>query len=270
MPDRDRDGQDRARARERRRDRRRMEERRAAGMCPKCGSAPPAPGRSKCERCLERARLSDCARYARAKAEGRLDGPKAESRRRAARARSKRRYRARTAAGLCVKCGLREPDEGRSRCEPCLERRNAADRRQWASRLAAGFCGACGDPAPSGRARCGRCSAMQANRPSRKAHARKTYARRRAQRRCVDCTKPSMGAARCPSCARRSYLRSGEHRGLPAGPPTFFVIEIETGDTLSEWETLAEARASMAFARIDPDTVTIEADIPVMNTLTSW
>ena len=146
MPDRHRDSRDcgQDRARERRGDKRRMEERIAAGMCPKCGSAPPAPSRS--------------------------------------------------------------------RCESCLEKRNA----------------------------------------------------------CVDCNAPSQGAARCPECARRSYLRSGEHRGLPAVPPTFFVIEIETGDTLSEWESLAEARASVAFAKIDPDTVAIEADIPMMSSLTSW
>ena len=261
-------GKDRPRARERRRYKRRTAERKASRMCPKCGSAPPAPGLSKCERCLERARLSDRARYA--KAEGRLDGRNAETRRRAARARSKRRYEARQAMGTCVKCGLRRPEEGRSRCEPCLGRRNAGDRRQWASRRAAGRCGACGDTAPPGRARCDRCTAMQANRPSRKAYARKIYARRRARNACVDCAAPSMGAARCPSCARRSYLRSGEHRGMPAGPPTFHVIEIETGATLGEWETLAEARASLAFARIDPDDVTIEADIPMMNALASW
>ena len=162
-------GKDRPRARERRRYKRRTAERKASRMCPKCGSAPPAPGRSKCERCLERARLSDRARYA--KAEGRLDGRNAETRRRAARARSKRRYEARQAMGTCVKCGLRRPEEGRSRCEPCLGRRNAGDRRQWASRRAAGRCGACGDTAPPGRARCDRCTAMQANRPSRKAYA---------------------------------------------------------------------------------------------------
>ena len=50
----------------------------------------------------------------------------------------------------------------------------------------------------------------------------------------------------------------------------FFVVEIDTGATLSEWETLAEARASVAFARTDPDTVAIEADIPMMTTLISW
>ena len=57
---------------------------------------------------------------------------------------------------------------------------------------------------------------------------------------------------------------------MPAGPPTFHVIEIETGATLGEWETLAEARASLAFARIDPDNVVIEADIPMMSALASW
>ena len=218
----------------------------------------------------QKKRISDRARYARAKAEGRLAGPKAERFRQAARASSRRRYWARAAAGLCVKCGVHRSQEGRSRCGSCLGCRNAAERRQWVSRLAAGRCGACGDPAPEGRARCERCSAMQAGRPSRKAYARKVYARRRARNTCVDCAAPSPGAARCPSCARQSYIRSGQHRGLPAGAPTFFVIEIDTGATLSEWETLAEARASVAFARIDPDTVTIEADIPMMATMTSW
>ena len=247
-----------------------MEERRAAGMCPKCGSAPPASDRSRCEPCLEKKRISDRARYARAKAEGRLGGPNAERLRQAARASGRRRYEARAAAGLCVKCGMGQPQEGRSRCGPCLERRNAAERRQWASRCAAGRCGACGEQAPDGRVRCERCSAMQVNRPSRKAYARKVYARRRARNACVDCAAPSAGAARCPGCARKSYLRSGEHRGMPAGLPTFFVIEIDTGATLSEWETLAEARASVAFAKIDPDTVTIEADIPMMAPMASW
>ena len=272
MPDKDRDGRDGAcaRAQERRTHLRKIAERRAAGICLKCGAAPPAPGRSKCAPCLVKRRAQDRARYAKAGAEGRLDRPNAESRRRAASARSRRRYEANKAAGLCTKCGQRRPREGRSRCEPCLERRNAADRHQWQLRRSTGRCGACGAPAPSGAARCERCRTMQAKRPSRKAYARKLYARRRARSECTDCGAYSAGASRCAPCARRSYARSGEHRGLPAGPPTFFVIEIETGHALSEWETLAEARASLAFARIDPDTVTIEADIPTMTTLASW
>lgn len=267
MPDRD---PERERERERRRYRRLADERRRQGTCLRCGKRPPVEGKSACEPCLVRKRAQDRARYAKAKAEGRLDGPNAESRRRAASARSRRRYEANRAAGLCIKCGQRPPQEGRSRCEPCLERRNAADRRQWLLRRCSGRCGACGAPAPPSAARCERCSTMQAKRPSRKAYARKLYSRRRARSQCTDCGAYSAGASRCPSCARRSYVRAGEHRGLPAGPPTFFVIEVETGTTLSEWETLAEARASLAFARIDPDTVTIEADIPTMATLASW
>ena len=136
----------------RRRYRQQREERIAAGCCSKCGRRPAEPERRLCADCGARRRAADRARFARAKAEGRLDGRKAERRRRAARAGARRRYEARQAAGLCTKCGLREPDEGRSRCEPCRGRRNATDRRQWASRLAAGLCGACGEPVPSGRA----------------------------------------------------------------------------------------------------------------------
>ena len=268
MPDKDRDGRDRER--ERRRYRRLADERRRQGNCIRCGERPAAVGGGACEPCLAKRRARDRAMSARAKAGGRLDGPNAESRRRAASARSRRRYEANKAAGLCIKCGQRQPKEGRSRCEPCLERRNTADRRQWQLRRSAGRCGVCGDRAPDGRARCERCSAMQAKRPSRKAYARKIYARRRARSECTDCGAYSAGASRCAPCARRSYARSGEHCGLPAGPPTFFVIEIETDHALSEWETLAEARASLAFARIDPDTVTIEADVPVMNGITAW
>ena len=46
---------------------------------------------------------------------------------------------------------------------------------------------------------------------------------------CSDCGAPSQGASRCPPCARRSWARSGEHRGLPVLPPRYTVIEIATG-----------------------------------------
>ena len=285
MPDKDRDGrrdgrdcgQDgqnraraRARARERRRDRQRADERRAAGMCPKCGKAKPAPGAPSASHAWRRLaspiapampgrrpRAASTVRMPRAAGALRAPGPNAAT-------------KPGQQPGLCTKCGVHRSEEGRSRCEPCLERRNAADRRQWQLRRSAGRCGPCGAPAPSGAARCERCSTVQAKRPSRKAYARKIYARRKARSECTDCGAYSAGASRCAPCARRSYVRSGEHRGLPAGPPAFHVVEIETGHALSEWETLAEARASLAFGRIDPDTVTIEADIPTMSTLASW
>lgn len=268
MPHRD---DDEARARQRRRYRRQRAERVAAGRCAKCGRRPTEPDRTLCAECGEKRRAGDRARYARARQEGRrYGGADAETRRRSACAGSKRRYEACRAAGVCVKCGRRPSAGVRSRCEPCLGRRNAAERDQWSSRRAAGLCGVCAAPAPDGAARCQSCAASQAGRPSRAAYARKIYARRRAQGRCTDCGEFAAGASRCPECARRSHARSAGHRGLPAGPPTFRVVVIDTGETLDVWDSLAEARASVAFAGLNPDAVTIEADIPPMTTLTSW
>ena len=48
----------------------RSAERRAAGLCVKCGKTGPAPDRTLCEPCAERHRVRDRARYARAKAQG--------------------------------------------------------------------------------------------------------------------------------------------------------------------------------------------------------
>ena len=42
---------------------RRAAERRAKGLCLKCGKRPPAPHRSQCEPCSERQRAGDLARY---------------------------------------------------------------------------------------------------------------------------------------------------------------------------------------------------------------
>ena len=58
------------RARDRERFARRTAERRAAGLCPKCGKRPPEPERSICEPCAERARAAGRARDARLRAAG--------------------------------------------------------------------------------------------------------------------------------------------------------------------------------------------------------
>ena len=259
------------RAWQRRRYRRQTAERLARGLCPKCGKRRPAPGRSKCQDCLEQRRAADRASYAKAKAEGRLyGGSDAESRRKNARARARRRYHERRDAGLCVRCGEREPVGGGPSCERCHEARNARDRALWDARRATGLCGACGEPAPDGAARCDPCAAFQQDRPSRAAYGRKQYARRRTQGRCTDCGQFSQGAARCPECARRSYLHSAEHRGLPVATPRYRVIAIETGEDLGVWESEAEVRACLAFARLDLDAVVIETDVSVMSSLTSW
>lgn len=259
------------RANQRRRYRQLTDLRLAANLCPKCGKLAPEPDRRLCAPCGEKRRAADRARYAKAKTEGRLaTGKRAEAKRRSSRVRTRKRYQARLAAGTCVRCGRRPPTDGSPSCDECRVRRNRHERVRWNARRESGLCGSCGEPAPGGEARCEACATLQNNRPARKVYARKLYSRRRARKLCTDCGTPAGNASRCEPCARRSYVRSGEHRGMPAGAPTFFVIEIETGHTLSEWETLAEARASVAFAKIDPDTVAIEADIPMMSTVTSW
>ena len=259
------------RASQRRRYRRLTEQRLAAGMCPNCGHRQPEPERRICAECGERRRKADRARYARAKAEGRLYGGKrAEAKRRSARAGSRKRYKARSDAGLCVRCGQRPPAEGSSRCEPCRSRRNTGDKRRWAARRSQSRCGACGDPAPHGAARCGACAKLQAGRPSRRIYARKQYARKRARGLCTDCGAFSAGASRCPACAARSWARSPEHRGLPVSAARFTVIEIDTGVDHGTYDSPAEVAACLAFAKLGPDDVEIVPDVSPMAALTSW
>ena len=136
-------------------------ERRAQGLCIKCGKRPPTPHRTWCEPCAAKKRPADRARHHRRTAE-RVD------------------------RGLCPKCGKVPPAPGRSQCEPCLEkdrvagrardarlrargkpRRNPAktreyerkrSRRQTEARRAEGVCTACGKaPAAPGRASCEPC-----------------------------------------------------------------------------------------------------------------
>ena len=127
------------RERERERHRRRTAERRARGMCPRCGKHPPAPGRTLCATCLERGREAQRARYDRRKAAGDpYGGRKPESRRRMARERNRRRRRERTEAGLCVRCGELAPAEGSVVCDTCREARRAEERELYAKRRASG------------------------------------------------------------------------------------------------------------------------------------
>ena len=112
-------------------------ERRAQGLCPKCGKGPPEPGRSICAPCAETHRANARARYADAKAAGKLYGGRdPEGRRKLAREKSRRRHDARRDAGLCTHCGRRPPVEGGATCEPCLEARREAERQVYAERRA--------------------------------------------------------------------------------------------------------------------------------------
>ena len=141
------------RARDLKRYHRRTAERRARGLCVKCGKQPPAPGRSQCEPCAEKKRPADRARH-------------------------HRRTDERIARGLCPKCGKQPPAPELSVCEPCAEKKRIAGRardaklraagkprrdrdigrayerqrrrRQAAERRAAGLCPNCGKHSPAG------------------------------------------------------------------------------------------------------------------------
>ena len=136
------------RERDRERFRKRTAERRAAGLCPRCGDRPPTPERSVCEPCGERRRIAGRARDARPGcAEGAAAGLPSRT------------------AGLCGRCGGPTTDGG-SRCAPCAvleaergstERKNAASRKRYARRRARGECTDCG-AASQGAARCEPCA----------------------------------------------------------------------------------------------------------------
>ena len=253
------------RARDLERYRRRTAERLARSMCPRCGEARPVADYSLCQSCGDKRRKAGQARYAKAKAAGILYGGRdAERCRRIARDSSKQRDRARREAGLCTRCGTKQPVERGTVCEPCREVRGAREREQYAARRVAGECGKCGAPAPDDSARCERC-VRSAAKPSRKkaknARGRRRYVRRRVRGLCIDCAAPAQGAARCLQCARRSYVRSNEHRGLPILPPRYTVIEIASGDDHGTWDSMAEVAMCLAFARLSHEDVEVISDV---------
>ena len=155
---------------ERERSRRQHAERKAAGICTKCGRAPARPERTLCEPCAEQHRARDRTRHAQAKAQGiPYGGRDPEARRRAGRKRSRRRSETRRAAGLCIRCGNVPPEEGRAMCEPCREDRRVAKRARHAERRAAGLCVHCAAPAPGGKAYCEPCAVTRSRRRDLKA-----------------------------------------------------------------------------------------------------
>ena len=261
-------------AAERAGERRRTAERIARGVCTKCGTHPPEPGRRLCAGCADSRREYERARYAEATARGEIYGGKNPiAKRRSARAASAKRRRARADAGQCRRCGRRPPVEGGATCEPCRESRQAAERELYAARRAQGLCVTCGRPAFAGEARCGVCATLENRQPirdRRNAAARRRYWARRAANRCTDCNAPSHGASRCEACAKRAHERSDFFRGIPVWDPSFTVIELATGETHGPFDTEAEAVAGMAFAGLDFDEVEIINDAPVTARLTAW
>ncbi len=259
------------RERERERHKRRTDERRAQGLCIKCGKDRAAPGRSLCEACLERGREAQRARYDRRKAAGdSYGGRNPESRRRMARERTRKRRRERKEAGLCVRCGELAPAEGSVVCEACREARRAEEKKLYEKRRSRGLCGRCGVEVINNASTCASCAARDSKRrPRKNAASRARYRDRRARRICVDCLADAHGASRCARCASRSWHSSGVHRGMPVHPPRYTVVELATGiehGPLDSWEEVAMC---LAFAKLSREEVEVVEDICVTAKLTA-
>ena len=216
----------RQRAADRERFRKRTEERRAAGLCPRCGERPPAPGRALCAGCAEKRNRAGRARDARLRAEAKPRRDPARARE-YERERTRREREERRTRGICVRCGQRPAAPDRASCEPCLEKRREADRAKYAAgkaaglpyggadpdarkkyararskrrqeaRTEAGLCIRCGDRPPAeGGMTCAPC------RDKRQAAERRQYRDRREAGRCVRCGGPVFdGLSRCAPCA---------------------------------------------------------------------
>ena len=225
------------RARDRERFQKRTADRRAAGLCPRCGARPPAPGRSLCKPCAEKRRLTERARNARLRAAGipRRDRAKA-------RAAERRRYRRQTAErkarGTCTRCGRAPAVPDRSSCEACLIKRREAERKRYAAGKAAGKLYG-GKPVPGKRksariasrnrrrvrrdaglcARCGRRPPLEGGaacapcREARQIAERELYAARRAAGLCTRCGGPTTDrTATCAPCAALEAERGRPER----------------------------------------------------------
>ncbi len=263
----------RAKAGERDRARRRTAERAAQGLCTKCGRNPPEPDRRTCEPCAVKRRKAERERYDRARSAGKKYGGRpVQRKRRSARIAGSKQWKARREANLCTRCGRRPPAGGRTTCEPCLIARRKADQELYAARRAAGVCVKCGDPANGGGTTCAPCSAFKSKRDveAKNAAARRRYAERRSRSQCTDCGSASHGAARCESCARRSYERSHHVRGMPMYPPVFSVIEIGTGVCHGVFDSEADVSLCLAFAKLSRDEVEVIVDEPVLARSAGW
>ena len=243
------------------------------GLVPEVWETAAGANRSLCAPCGERGRKSERARYARRMTAGEpYGGRNPEGRRRMARERNKKRRCRRREAGLCTSCGEAPPVEGGRSCEPCREARRAAERELYAARRVAGLCGRCGGPVFDGASLCGPCAVLDEGRDREKKNAarRGRYARLRARGFCTDCGEPAHGTARCDPCAYRSYVSSGEHRGLPLYPPRYTVVELAKGEEHGSWDNWEEVAMCLAFARLSREEVEVITDASPMATLTAW
>ena len=222
------------RLRDRERFRRRTAERKAAGLCPRCGVRAPENGLALCGVCAGKRRASERARDARRRAAGIKRRRNAD----AERAGERRRTAERIARGVCTKCGSHPPEAGRRLCAGCARLRREYDRVRYAdakargelyggknpvakrrsaraasakrrqSRINAGQCRRCGRRPPvEGGATCGPC------REARQAGERELYAARRAAGLCTRCGRRTTDrSATCSPCAALEAERGRPER----------------------------------------------------------
>lgn len=224
-------------ARDRERFARRTAERRAAGLCPRCGERRPAPDLSLCEPCSEKRRVAGRARDARLQAAGK---PRRNPEK--ARASERRRYRRQIAEclaqSLCTCCGQAPTAPKRTVCESCGEKRREAERARYAAGRAAGKLYGGRDPDAKRRSararsrkrqhgrceaglctRCGRRSPVEGGttcepcREARRAVEREIYTARRAAGLCGRCGGPTTGGgSRCAPCTALEAERGSSER----------------------------------------------------------
>ena len=252
-----------ARKAEYRRARQRAQDRLARGICTKCGRRPNEPDRRLCATCGERRRQRGRERYARARGDGLKYGGKDPAAKRAqARRRSRDRQRARRKSSLCIRCGRRPPVKAGSSCTTCLENRRASDRQTYAERRAAGLCTRCGKRTFEGAPVCGPCAVLDdCYRETKNDANRRRYAERRAAWTCTHCgSRPSFGASRCEACAKRVWETSEQVKALPVYPPSFTVVERDTGIGHGTWDSWEEVAIALSFAPLSLDDVDVLID----------
>ena len=125
------------RSQDRERSRRRVAERLARGLCPRCGQNRPAPERTLCHGCGEQRRVADRVRSEKRRAAGirRERDPKA---RQAEYQRARIRAGERLARGICSKCGEHPHEPDRRLCAHCGERQRRRERERYARARAEG------------------------------------------------------------------------------------------------------------------------------------
>ena len=215
------------RARDRERFRRRTAERRATGLCPRCGQWPSAPDRGVCEPCGEQRRVAGRVRDARLRAAGkRCRNP--EKARASERQRYWRQVSERLAQGLCTRFGQAPSAPERTVCESCGEKRREAERTRHVAGKADGKLYGGGDPEAKRRqarrdaglcTRCGRHPSVEGGttcapcREARRTAERGLYAARRSDGLCGRCGGPTTdGGSRCAPCAALEAERGSPER----------------------------------------------------------